>query len=40
VLDLGPPTEGFVDVRVGSSVKSLLRGAGYAPLERAGSCRT
>jgi hypothetical protein len=35
-LDLDPPTEGFVDVRVGSSVKFLLRGAGYAGLERVG----
>jgi hypothetical protein len=33
-LDLDPPTEGFVDVRVGSSVKFLLRGAGYAGLRR------
>jgi hypothetical protein len=32
VLDL--PTRGLVDVRVGGSVKFLLRGAGYARLER------
>lgn len=33
-LVLDPPTVGFVDVRVGCSVKLLLRGGGYSKLER------